>query len=186
MLNCSGVSRHQALPVLRADPPSGSSVRTSTFPSSMRYSFAGEPSPDSRRRRMLRNTMVLTLPFPARIYKCHRTLLTCYTAKFRYPAGKSCIPEQKHVFETIRIKASFGSGSQSDPTRHAPSPYLRAVATTPRWRRSIAHKLVVLWQGCTFETRYLLSPLSFAGYISHEGKTRPPPECPSAHQGLRS
>src|SRR5260370_42272278 len=64
MLNCSGVSRHQTLPVRRTDPPSGSSVRTSTFPSSMRYSFAGEPSPDSRRSRTFPNDMVSTLaPF---------------------------------------------------------------------------------------------------------------------------
>src|SRR6266849_6338800 len=40
------------------DPPSGSSVLTSTFPSSMRYSLAGKPSPDSRRSRMLPNDMV--------------------------------------------------------------------------------------------------------------------------------
>src|ERR1700730_6262583 len=41
----------------------------------MRYSFAGEPSPDSRRSRMLLNAMVLTLLFPARINELHRTRL---------------------------------------------------------------------------------------------------------------
>ena len=55
---------------------------------------------------MLRNAMVLTLLFLARIYKCHQTRLTCYTANSRYSAGKSCIPEQKHVFETKPVLAA--------------------------------------------------------------------------------
>src|SRR5205085_2605487 len=57
--SCSGVSRHH--PGHPSDPPSGSSLRTSTFPSSIRYSFAGEPSPDSRRSRTLPNDISVVL-----------------------------------------------------------------------------------------------------------------------------
>jgi hypothetical protein len=55
---------------------------------------------------MLPNAMVLTLQFPARIYECHRTQLAGYTVKFRHSAGKSCRPEQKHVFETKPVLAA--------------------------------------------------------------------------------
>ena len=81
------------LPVHRSDPSSGSSIRTSTFPSSMRYSFAGEPLTDSRRSRMFPNDMVLTLAFhfPARINKLHQTGLLAIQQNPDTRLGGLCI-----------------------------------------------------------------------------------------------
>jgi hypothetical protein len=70
--------------------------------------------------------------------------------KIPIPGWEIMYPETE---TSVRNKASFGSGPQCYPTR-APSPYLRAGGNaTPRSWRSIAHKLVVLGQGCTFELR---------------------------------
>jgi hypothetical protein len=94
-----------------------------------------------------------------------------------YPGTETC----------IRNKASFGSGPQCHPTPHAPSPYLRAVATL---RRARGAQLYINWwylgRGALLK-RATSSPLSrLTGIYATRAKRDSPPEWPSAHQGLRS
>jgi hypothetical protein len=73
-----------------------------------------------------------------------------------------------------------------DPPRSVPIPP-RGGNATPRSWRSIAYKLLVIGRGGSLLKRATSSPLShLTGIYATRAKRDPPPECPSAHQGLRS
>ena len=92
---------------------------------------------------MLANTMLLTLLFPARIKELHGTRLSCHTAKFRYSAGKSCIPKQN--FRMYR--EPDGSTRRVE---HLPDPELDMISALHRK----LEELTGLEPGCTRFLRY--------------------------------